>query len=134
MARIPIIHIPHKINPVTDGVSLLTDIVKSFIQFETSIVFVLAISPMVAFSFEVEDVLRFPSHKNICGNPIGRNGIKGTINSPSKNNHRLYCIRLDRLSLNILLAIKRTPMIPLIKTLHIKKRIIKLATSIASFF
>lgn len=59
---------------------------------------------------------------------------KGTTNNPSSRNHRLYCIQLERLFLNIRLAIKRIPMIPLINTLHIKKRIIKSATLIASFF
>ena len=57
-----------------------------------------------------------------------RNGIKGNVSNPRSRNHRLYCIRLERLSLNIRLAIKRIPMIPLINTLHIKKRIIKSAT------
>ena len=57
-----------------------------------------------------------------------------TTNNPSSRNHRLYCIRLDRLPLNIRLAIKRIPMIPLINTLPIKKRIIKSAMLITSFF
>ena len=83
---------------------------------------------------ETGELLKLPSHEKICGNPMRRNGIKGTANNPSSRNHRLYCIRLDRLFLNIRLAIKRIPMIPLINTLHIKKRIIKSATLIASFF
>ena len=82
----------------------------------------------------VEEFPRLPNHEKICGNPIRRNGTKGTAKSPSSRNHRLYCIRLDRLLLKIRLAIKRIPMIPLIKTLHIKKRIIKLATLSAPFF
>ena len=57
-----------------------------------------------------------------------------TAKSPSSRNHRLYCIRLDRLFLNIRLTIKRILVILLINTLHRKKRIIKLAALIASFF
>ena len=82
---------------------------------------------------EAGELLKLPSHEKICGNPMRRNGIKGTASDPRSRNHRLYCIRLDRLFLNIRLAIKRIPMIPLINTLHIKKRIIKLATLISSF-
>ncbi len=94
---------------------------------------ILTTSPIAVAVSESGELLKLPSHEKICGNPIRRSGIKGTANNLRSRNHRLYCIRLDRLFLNIRLAIKRIPMIPLINTLHIKKRIIKLATLISSF-
>ena len=134
IARIPTIHIPNNMYPAMDGASLFTERVKSFIQFTFPVGAVPMVSPIVVPVLEDGELLRLPSHEKICGNPMRRNGIKGTASNPRSRNHRLYCIRLDRLFLNIRLAIKRIPMIPLINTLHIKKRIIKSATLIPSFF
>ena len=134
IAKMPTIHIPNNMYPAMDGVSLFTESAKSFIQSVFPVRLIPAASPIVIAVPEAGEFLKLPSHEKICGNPMRRNGIKGTTNNPSSRNHRLYCIRLDRLFLNIRLAIKRIPMIPLINTLHIKKRIIKSATLIASFF
>ena len=133
IARIPTIHIPNNMYPVMDGVSLFTESAKLFIQSVFPAGLIPTASP-IAVAVSEEELLKLPSHEKICGNPMRRNGIKGTASNPRSRNHRLYCIRLDRLFLNIRLAIKRIPMIPLINTLHIKKRIIKLATLISSFF
>ena len=129
----PTIHIPNNMYPAMDGVSLFTESEKSFIQSVFPVGLIPTASPIAVAVPEAGEHLKLPSHEKICGNPIRRNGIKGTASNPRSRNHRLYCIRLDRLFLNICLAIKRIPMIPLINTLHIKKRIIKLATLIASF-
>lgn len=59
------------------------------------------------------------------GNLVRRKGTKGTANNPSSRNHRLYCIRLDRMFLKIFLTIRRRTMIPLINKFDMKKRIIK---------
>lgn len=130
----PTIHIPNNMHPIMDGVSLCTESVKSFIQCVFTFRLVLKDSSIAVLVPETGEFLRLQIHNKICANPIRRNGIKGTANNPSSKNHRLYCIRLDRLFWNIRLAIKRIPMIPLINTLHIKKRIIKLAMFITSFF
>ena len=130
----PTSHIPNSMYPMLDGVSLFTERAKSFIQSAFPAGLIPTASPMAVLVPEVGELFRLLSHERICGNPIKRNGIKGTTNNPSSRNHRLYCIRLDRLTLNIRLAIKRIPMIPLINTLHIKKRIIKSAMLITSFF
>ena len=134
MARIPTIHIPNSMYPAMDGVSLFTERVKLFIQFVFPVVTASAVPVILVPAPEEGELLRLPSQEKICGRPMKRNGINGTAKSPSSRNHRLYCIRLDRLFLNIRLTSKRIPMIPLINTLHRKKRIIKLATLIASFF
>ena len=134
MARIPTIHIPNSMYPAMGGVSLFIERVKSFIQFVFPVVTASAVPAILVPALEEGELLRLPSQEKICGRPMKRNGINGTAKSPSNRNHRLYCIRLDRLFLNIRLTIKRIPMIPLINTLHMKKRIIKLATLIASFF
>ena len=134
IARMPTSHIPNSMYPMLDGVSLFTERAKSFIQPAFPAGLIPAASPMAVLVPEVGELFRLLSHERICGNPIKRNGIKGTTNNPSSRNHKLYCIRLDRLPLNIRLAIKRIPMIPLINTLHIKKRIIKSAMLITSFF
>ena len=55
------------------------------------------VSPIVVPVLEDGELLRLPSHEKICGNPMRRNGIKGTASNPRSRNHRLYCIRLDRL-------------------------------------
>ena len=129
----PTSHIPNSMYPMLDGVSLFTERAKSFIQSAFPAGLIPTASPMAVLVPEVGELFRLLSHERICGNPMKRNGIKGTTNNPSSRNHRLYCIRLDRLFLNIRLAIKRIPMIPLINTLHIKKRIIKSAMLLSSF-
>ena len=129
----PAIHITNNINPVIDGAALFTESVKLFIQ----LVFAVGLVPTASVKevpvFETGKLFKYPSKEKICGNPIGENGIKGTANNPSSKNHRLYCIRLERLFLNIILSINKIPTIPLINTLHIRKRIIKFPTLIASF-
>lgn len=134
IARIPAIHIPNNMYPTMGGALLFTEMVKSFIQSAFLAGLVPVASPIAVPVWEAGEVLRLPSQEKICGNPMRRNGIKGTASNKSSRNHRLYCIRPERLFLNILLAIKRIPMIPQINTLHRKKRIIKSATLIASFF
>ena len=116
IARMPTSHIPNSMYPMLDGVSLFTERAKSFIQSAFPAGLIPTASPMAVLVPEVGELFRLLSHERICGNPIKRNGIKGTTNNPSSRNHRLYCIRLDRLPLNIRLAIKRIPMIPLINT------------------
>ena len=101
--------------PMLDGVSLFTERAKSFIQSAFPAGLIPPASPMAVLVPEVGELFRLLSHERICGNPIKRNGIKGTTNNPSSRNHRLYCIRLDRLPLNIRLAIKRIPMIVVVK-------------------
>ena len=120
--------------PAMDGVPLFTERVKSFIQFTFPVRFVPAASPITVPVLEKTEFFTLSSQEKICKNPIRRNGTKGTANNPSSRNHRLYCIRLDRMFLNNCLAMKRIPMIPLINTLHIKKRITKLAMLIVSLF
>ena len=134
IASMPTSHITNNMYPAMDGVSLFTEMAKSFIQSAFSAGLIPTASPIVVVVPEAGELPKLPSHEKICGNPMRRNGIKGTVSNPRSRNHRLYCIRLDRLFLNIRLAIKRIPMIPLINTLHIKKRIIKLATLVSSFF
>ena len=133
IARIPTIHIPNKMYPAMDGALLFTGRVKSCIQSAFPIEFISRASAIVVSIPEAGGFHRLLSHENICGKPIIRDGIKGTPNNPSSRNHRLYCIRLERLFLKIRLAIKRIPMIPLINILHIKKRIIKSAMLFFSF-
>ena len=116
-----------------DGGAKFSERVKSFIQSAFPVGLIPTASPIAIPMPEAADLLRLPNHEKICGNPIRRTGIKGTVNNPSSRNHRLYCIRLERLFLNIRLAIKRIPIIPLINILHIKKSIIKSATLIAPF-
>ena len=130
----PTSHIPNNIYPAMDGVSLFTERAKSFIQSAFPAGLIPTASPMAVLVPEVGELFRLLSHERICGKLIRRKGIKGTAKSPSNSNHRLYCIRLDKLFLNTHLAIKRIPTIPLINTLHNKKRIMKLAMLIASFF
>ena len=134
IARMPAIHITNNINPAMDGAALFTERVKLFIQ----LVFMVGLMPTDSVIevpvLETGKLFKYPSREKNCGNPIGENGIKGTANNPSSKNHRLYCIRLERLFLNIFLSINKIPTIALINTLHIKKRIIKLPTLIASFF
>ena len=125
IVKIPTIQIPDKMYPTVDDVLMFTERAKSFIQFESMDGFTLMAPLIAVLVLEVEDMT--------WENPIRRSGIKGTANSPSNRNQRLYCIRLDRLFLNIRLAISRIPMIPLISTLHRKKRIIKSAMSVLSF-
>ena len=133
IARIPTIHIPNNRYPVMDGVSLFTERAKSFIQSAFPAGLIPADSSIAVPAPEAGELLKYLSHEKMCKNPIRRNGIKGTANNPRSRNHRLYCIRLERLFLNIRLAVTRIPMIPLINILHMKKRIIKSATLIASF-
>lgn len=120
IAKIPTNHIPNKIYPVTEGVLLFTESVKSFIQLafpvKVSPVASLIAVPVAGMGNSCSELI----HDSICGNSVRRNGRKGTASNPSSRNHRLYCIRLDRLFLNIRLSIKRSPMIPLIKILHMK--------------
>ena len=129
----PAIHITNNINPAMDGAVLFTESVKSFIQ----LVFMAGLVPTVSVIevpvLETGKLFKYPSKEKICGNPIGENGIKGTANNPSSKNHRLYCIRLERTLLKMFLSINNIPTIPLINMLHIKKRIIKFPTLIASF-
>ncbi len=134
IARIPTIHTHNNMYPTMDGVSLFTERAKPFIQFAFPVGLVPAASLIVDPMPDAGELLKYLSHKKICKNPIRRNGIKGTINNISSRNHRLYCIRLERLLLNIRLAIKRIPMIPPTNRLHMKKRIIKLDTLVVSFF
>ena len=105
IARMPTSHIPNSMYPMLDGVSLFTERAKSFIQSAFPAGLIPTASPMAVLVPEVGELFRLLSHERICGNPIKRNGIKGTTNNPSSRNHRLYCIRLDRLPLNIRLAI-----------------------------
>ena len=130
----PAIHITNNINPAMDGAALFTERVKSFIQLVFTVGLVPTASAIAVPVLETGKLLKYPSKEKICGNPMGENGIKGTANNPSSKNHRLYCIRLERLFLNSFLSINKIPTIPLINMLHIKKRIIKVFTLIASFF
>ena len=134
IAKMPTIHIPNNMYPVMDGVSLFTERVKSFIQSAFPVGLIPTVSPIAVPVPEAEGLPRQLSQERICGNPMKRNGIKGTASNPRSRNRRLYCMRLERLFLNKRLATKRIPIIPLINTLHIKKSIIKLATLISSFF
>ena len=130
----PAIHITNNINPAMDGAALFTESVKLFIQLVFVVVLVATASTIEVPVLETGKFLKYLRKENTCGNPIGENGIKGTANNPSSMNHRLYCIRLERLFLKIFLSINKIPTIPLINMLHIKKRIIKFPTLIASFF
>ena len=94
IAKMPAIHITNNINPVIDGVALFTESVKSFIQLVFVVVLVPTASVIEVPVLETGKLLKHPSRKKICGNPIGENGIKGTANNPISKNHRLYCIRL----------------------------------------
>ena len=94
MAMMPIIHIPNKISPTIEGVSLLTDSAKSFICFAASDIFQLSVVFVILSMFDDAVFLNVPSHEKICQNPTGRKGINGTARSPSSRNHRLNCIRL----------------------------------------
>lgn len=131
MTNIPVIHMPAKRYPAMDGALLFTESAKSFIQLE--VVEVTAVVAVVIVP-EEDEIQGLVSQGKNCGKPMKRNGIKGTAKSPSSRNHRLYCIRLDRLFLKSRLRSKRMPMIPLINILHRKKRIIKAVTLMVSFF
>lgn len=114
-----------------DGALLLTESAKSFIQLEfveVTVVVAVVIVP------EEEEIQGLVSQEKICGKPMKRNGIKGTAKSPSSRNHRLYCIRLDRLFFKSRLRSRRMIIIPLINILHRKKCIIKAVTLMVSFF
>ena len=117
-----------------DGAALFTERVKLFIQLVFPVGLVPTASVIEVPVLETGKFFKYPSREKICGNPIGENGIKGTANNPSSKNQRLYCIRLERLFLNIFLSNNKIPTIPLINMLHTKKRIIKFPTLIASFF
>ena len=114
-----------------DGALLFTESAKSFIQLE--VVEVTAVVAVVIVP-EEDELQGLVSQEKNCGKPMKRNGIKGTAKSPSSRNHRLYCIRLDRLFLNSRLRSRRMPMIPLSNILHRKKCITKAVTLMVSFF
>ena len=96
IAKIPVIHIPSRISPITDGVLLLTDSAKSFICLAVPDASIFtAVSVTVSMPADVA-FFHLSSNEKICENGTGRTGINGTANSPSSRNHKLNCIRLVR--------------------------------------
>ena len=125
ITRIPVIQIPRDMYPAMDGVQFCTDTVKSFIQFTFPVRFVPSAWLILIPALEKGKLRKLSNQEESFSNLIRRKGTKGTANNPSSRNHRLYCIRPDRLFLNIFLTIRRRTTIPLINMFDRKKRIIK---------
>lgn len=96
IAKMPVIHIPNRISPITGGVLLLTDSAKSFscLAVPDAPAFT-AVSARVSLPADAA-FFHLSSNEKICENGTGRTGINGTARSPSSRNHKLNCIRLVR--------------------------------------
>ena len=89
MIKMPIPHRVNSIRPMAEGVFLLTDILKSFIQPVVLDWLKGAVSFTAVPMWDGDAFLRFLNHEEISKNRIGRTGIKGTANNPSSKNHKL---------------------------------------------
>lgn len=94
MARIPTSYIPHKNNPITEGISRLTDSAKSLIGFTVTEIFEVRESSAIDFPPDDTAFPHAPNQAKTCVNPIGRKGINGTARIPNRRNHKRNCIRL----------------------------------------
>lgn len=116
---------------MTEGVWLLTDTEKSFIQltavtgvFNADTVFDAGLAGEVTF---------WKSGIHEKREKFDETGRNGTVITPSSKNQRLYCVLLVKYFLNCFFTRKRTPIIPLIRKLHSKKCMIKLVIDIISY-
>lgn len=82
------IHRMHSIKPIAAGVFLLTDILKSFIQFAVFDWF-RGTASFIIVPMGEDALLRFLNHAKNCGKQIGRTRRKGTASKPSSKYHKL---------------------------------------------
>ena len=130
----PIIHIAKSRRLAFDGVFLLTDNAKSFIQFIGLDKLSVVVQPTVCTVLKADRTSNPSSQENIPENPIDRSGKNGTAKRTNSRIHRLYCIRLDRIFLHRRFANIITPMIALIKILQIREWTKQSVTLFSSFF
>ena len=117
-----------------DGASLFTERVKSSIRFLLPTILEWEARLILAAALGTGKEVRFFNHRKISHALKRRKGKNGTAKIPISRNHKLYCIRLDKLFLKIRFMSRRMPMMPQISTLQIRKRTIKSAIFFSSFF